>query len=70
MDNFAKLPPSERKPYFELAAANSGLDESIIEKDFWACWTLKRLFTIPSLVNTFGLKLLRNYNVYRYTVQC
>ena len=45
MDDFAKLPASERKLYFEKAAANAGhMSEFIIEKDFWVCWTLKRLF--------------------------
>ena len=49
MDNFTKLPSQERKLYFEAAADNSGLEEHIIEKDFWVCWTLKRLFTTPTL---------------------
>lgn len=56
MDDFAKLPSSERKPYFEMAAANSGLEEHIIEKDFWVCWTLKRLFTMPSLTDQLIFK--------------
>lgn len=50
MDNFAKLTGEERKPYFETAAANDGrMGEHIIEKDFWICWTLKRLFTMKTL---------------------
>lgn len=50
MDDFARLPGEERKPYFETAAANDGrMGEHIIEKDFWVCWTLKRLFTMKSL---------------------
>lgn len=50
MDDFAKLPGTDRKPYFEAAAANDGrMGEHIIEKDFWVCWTLKRLFTMKEL---------------------
>ena len=50
MDDFAKLPAAERKPYFETASANDGrMGEHIIEKDFWVCWTLKRLFVMKSL---------------------
>ncbi len=50
MDEFSKIPADEKKPYFETAAANAGnMSEHIIEKDFWVCWTLKRLFSMPML---------------------
>jgi predicted nucleotidyltransferase component of viral defense system len=46
MDDFAKLPSQERRLYFEQTAARLGLSAQIIEKDFWVCWTLKRLFAL------------------------
>lgn len=46
MDEFARLPDDERRVYFEQAAAQLGLSAVIIEKDFWVCWCLRRLFSI------------------------
>ena len=45
MDNFARLSSQERQLYFEQSAAQLGLSTQIIEKDFWVCWSLKRLFS-------------------------
>ena len=48
MDQFALLPAAERATVFREVAARSRLGSAtIIEKDFWVCWTLKRLFTLP-----------------------
>lgn len=49
MDDFAKLPPEERKIYFEGTAAPRNLEAQIAEKDFWVCWTLQELFRLPVL---------------------
>ncbi len=46
MDEFARLPREERRVYFEQAAAERGLSAQIIEKDFWVCWSLRRLFSL------------------------
>ncbi len=46
MDNFARLSSQERQLYFEQSAAQLGLSAQIIEKDFWVCWSLKRLFSL------------------------
>lgn len=46
MDDFARLPGHERRVYFEQTAARLGLSAQMIEKDFWVCWTLKRLFSL------------------------
>lgn len=46
MDEFARLPSEERRLYFEQAAARLGLASPMIEKDFWVCWTLRRLFSL------------------------
>jgi len=46
VDEFAKQPSEERRVYFEQAAARLGLSAQIIEKDFWVCWSLRRLFSL------------------------
>jgi len=46
MDDFARLPSVERRLYFEQTAARLGLSAQVIEKDFWVCWSLKRLFAL------------------------
>ena len=49
MDTFATFSATEREAYFQQAAANLGLPPHVIEKDFWVCWTLKRLFALESV---------------------
>jgi hypothetical protein len=49
MDHFAKQTAEERATYFQEAAARMNLPAHIIEKDFWVCWTLKRLFELTSI---------------------
>ena len=49
MDNFATLPEAERRDILQEAANRRGLLPIIMEKDFWVCWTLKRLFEHPKL---------------------
>ena len=49
MDTFARRPAVDRATYFREAAARMGLPPHAIEKDFWVCWTLKRLFSLESL---------------------
>ena len=40
-------PLNDRTDLFAATAGRRGLTAEIIEKDFWVCWTLKRLFTLP-----------------------
>jgi hypothetical protein len=47
MDDVARLPVADRADLFAAAAARRGLTAQILEKDFWVCWALKRLFTLP-----------------------
>jgi predicted nucleotidyltransferase component of viral defense system len=47
MDDVARLPAADRADLFSATARRRGLTAEIIEKDFWVCWTLKRLFTLP-----------------------
>jgi hypothetical protein len=44
MDKVALLPPGDRAALFGETGAGRGVANTIIEKDFWVCWTLKRLF--------------------------
>jgi hypothetical protein len=47
VDDIARLPCTDRMDLFSATARRRGLTAAIIEKDFWVCWTLKRLFTLP-----------------------
>ena len=66
MDKFAKKPNEERKEILQEAASRMDLADIIIEKDFWVCWTLKRLFLNPSISDhlTFkgGTSLSKGYS--------
>ena len=44
MEKVAALPARQRQELFSEAAASKGVLPTIIEKDFWVCWTLSRLF--------------------------
>ena len=47
MDAFAREPAKVRAEAFQEAAARMGVQPAIVEKDFWVCWTLKRIFALP-----------------------
>src|SRR5260221_13775221 len=47
MDDVARLPFTDRMDLFSATARRRGLTAEIIEKDFWVCWALKGLFTLP-----------------------
>jgi len=47
MDNVARLPADDRAALFGETGAGRGVADTIIEKDFWVCWTLRRLFGLP-----------------------
>jgi hypothetical protein len=49
MDSILKLKPSERAELYQAASQKLGMGEIIIEKDFWVCWTLKQLFSLPGI---------------------
>lgn len=44
MEKVAALPASERQELFSETAVRRGMSPAIIEKDFWVCWTLSRMF--------------------------
>lgn len=49
MDSYLNLPSDEQRIYCEQAAADLGLPAASIEKDFWVCWILKELFSLPGI---------------------
>ncbi|MCL2649275.1 MAG: nucleotidyl transferase AbiEii/AbiGii toxin family protein [Phycisphaerales bacterium] len=48
MDDFARQKPGDRADLFATVATRRGLNAAIVEKDFWVCWTLRRLFTLEN----------------------
>lgn len=47
MDEIARLPAKDRADLFSTAATRRGdMLSALVEKDFWVCWSLKRIFTL------------------------
>ena len=69
MDKVALLPARDRAALFGETGAARGVADTIIEKDFWVCWTLRRLFEppdeAPTLVFKGGTSLSKVYNAIR-----
>lgn len=49
MNRIARASATERVAVFEAAAVARKLSPVILEKDFWVCWTLERLFALPEI---------------------
>jgi len=47
MDAFLRKPHQERVIAFKEAEGRLGIPARIVEKDFWVCWTLRKLFAMP-----------------------
>jgi hypothetical protein len=70
MDKVALLPADDRAALFGETGAARGVANTIIEKDFWVCWTLKRLFELqqddaPTLVFKGGTSLSKAFGAIR-----
>lgn len=64
MDSVARWEPRDRADLFNEVGTGRGLANAIVEKDFWVCWTLKRLFmpdAFPGLVFKGGTSLSKGY---------
>jgi Nucleotidyl transferase AbiEii toxin, Type IV TA system len=49
MDDVARLAARDRADLFSTAASLRGdMRAEVVEKDFWVCWTLKRIFTLQA----------------------
>lgn len=49
MDKFFTLPDADKIEAFEETGTRHSITSAIVEKDFWVCWTLKRVFENPQL---------------------
>jgi len=49
MNSILKLTPTQRRELYVAASQKLGIGEVILEKDFWVCWTLHQLFTLPGI---------------------
>lgn len=49
MDNVARLSQEERNQVFLETAAQMGTTPAIVEKDFWVCYVLERIFKSEKL---------------------
>jgi predicted nucleotidyltransferase component of viral defense system len=49
VNEFLKLPPERRLFAFQQVDEAMGLQAVSVEKDFWVCWTLRELFTMPGV---------------------
>ena len=46
MDKVAAMPLEKRTELFRETSARRGLPWGLVEKDFWVCWTLHRIFKL------------------------
>tara|TARA_R110002049_G_scaffold15418_1_gene63135 strand:- start:2511 stop:3533 length:1023 start_codon:yes stop_codon:yes gene_type:complete len=72
IDNFANEPSARRVEAFQEAAARLGFSQAIVEKDFWVCWSLGKLFALPTfgdhMIFKGGTSLSKAYDViYRFS---
>jgi len=67
MNNFIKLSNEEKAAYFAKASEIKKIPVYLIEKDFWGCWTLNKLFSLDGIKGhlTFkgGTSLSKVYNL-------
>jgi predicted nucleotidyltransferase component of viral defense system len=56
MHKVAKLSIKEREVIFRNTAQKCGMNEAIVEKDFWVCWTMDYLFQHSKWKNHFAFK--------------
>ena len=56
MNRIVKTSDKERKMIFETAASKLKIPVEMIEKDFWVCWTLNKLFSNKHLASILRFK--------------
>jgi len=49
VNSFLELPAERRRLAFQQVDEVMGLQAFSVEKDFWVCWTLRELFTMPGV---------------------
>lgn len=67
IDNFLKTSTSDRLSVFTEAAFSLGINLTVLEKDFWVCWTLSQLFNNKELFDHMvfkgGTSLSKSYSL-------
>jgi len=66
MDKIARASAVKRAAFFQdVHARRPEIEASIVEKDFWVCWTLRRIFEVlqfrPHLIFKGGTSLSKVY---------
>lgn len=57
MDRIARMPADERAALMRMAAGRSkAMPPEVMEKDFWVCWVLDRLFGSPNMAQKILFK--------------
>lgn len=56
MNTFLRLPSERRRLAFLQVDESMGLQSFSVEKDFWVCWTLRELFTLPGICEHLTFK--------------
>lgn len=56
MPRFANRSSTDRAALIEEASARLDVIPVIVEKDYWVCWTLGRIFNLPDLANALVFK--------------
>lgn len=66
MDRFIQRPKTEQRELIHQTAAKLDMESAAVEKDFWVCWILKRLFLSPlrhSIIFKGGTSLSKAYGL-------
>ena len=67
MRNIARLSDNDRRELFRNTADKMGLNDAIVEKDFWVCFMLDHLFHDCQYKKAFvfkgGTSLSKSYHV-------
>lgn len=67
MDEFARREAADRRAFIAEAANRRDLTPTIIEKDFWVCWALRRLMNCDELTGQLmfkgGTSLSKAYDI-------
>ncbi len=56
MEKFVSLETRERADIIEAASSEMGIPKAIIEKDFWVCWILKKIFQCEQIADSIMFK--------------
>lgn len=75
MDDFLKLSSKNRLDIFTEAQSRLGINAIVLEKDFWVCWTLEKLFNNKELSDNMifkgGTSLSKSYQLIdRFSEDC